>query len=358
MAVRVAGSSVVAIVLLVVACVTDANEMGKEKIDVEGPDQNGTTHLMRAAYENNLELAGLLIQHKVKMEARNKMGATALMVASMRGHVDMVKLLCQHGADANAKGADGWGALGLSIASGNPDVVSALLKFGADPNIKSVLNRTPLLEAAMAGQLRVAGRLIEGGADLNVQTELGRTPLMEAARKGHADVVQLLVDHGADALLKNKAKRTALGQAKDAKVVEILKKAQEEQLSKVTTAQKKGLTNRPDVNKERRKGEEVSEKDKLKKEASRAKKKTPKMTLRLITPEKVTQVNVKQDATFSEVTAAIAKKLKIPAEDQMLHLKLPEGLEELSGEAEDPIEDLGVLSGSEIEVTRRPKDDL
>lgn len=87
----------------------------------------------------------------------------------------------------------------------------------------------------MAGQLRVVGRLVEGGAELDVQTELGRTPVMEAARKGHKDVVQLLIDHGANVLLKNKAQRTALGQAKDPAVLEILKRAQEEQLKKLDT---------------------------------------------------------------------------------------------------------------------------
>lgn len=54
----------------------------------------------------------------------------------------------------------------------------------------------------------------------------------------------------------------------------------------------------------------------------------------------------------------IAKKTKIPAEEQVLHLKLPEGLEELQGDDEDPLEDLGVLSGSEIEVSRKGKDEM
>merc|ERR1712159_365019 len=108
--------------------------------------------------------------------------------------------------------------------------------------MQSYLKRTPLLEACMAGQLRVAGRLIEGGADINVQTELGRTPIMEAARKGHTDVVQLLLDHGANVLLKNKAQRTALGVAKKPEIMVLLKRAQEEQLAKLRTVRKSGLT--------------------------------------------------------------------------------------------------------------------
>merc|ERR1719197_2208049 len=125
--------------------------------------------------------------------------------------------------------------------------------------MKSALARTPLLEAAMAGQLRVVGRLVEGGAHINVQTELGRTPLMEASRKGHRDVVQLLLDHGANVLLKNKAQRTALGVAMDGVIMEMLKRAQEEQLSKLREKSKAGLTHRADVNEERRKNNELIE---------------------------------------------------------------------------------------------------
>merc|ERR1719197_1661068 len=145
--------------------------------------------------------------------------------------------------------------------------------------MKSALARTPLLEASMAGQLRVVGRLVEGGADINVQTELGRTPVMEAARKGHTDVVQLLLDHGANVLLKNKAQRTALGQAKEPAIIEMLKRAQEEQLAKLSVTRKSGLTSRPDVNKERREEEaEAAEKLKAKKNK---RKKNAKIMLRL-----------------------------------------------------------------------------
>jgi len=286
------------------------------------------------------------------------MGATALMIASMRGHLDIVKVLCEAGAEANARGADGWGALGLSIAGGNADVISTLIQHGADPNMKSSLGRTPLLEAALAGQMKVVDRLVEGGAEINVQTELGRTPVMEAARKGHTDVVQLLVDHGADVLLRNKAQRTALSQSKHPAVMEILQRAQADQLAKFNKAQKKGLSSRPDVNEERRKEKEAAQADKETKKAQRTKKQDTKIMLRLVTKDKVSQANVKQDATLAEVKTIIAKKTKIPVEEQVLNLKLPEGLEELQGDDDDPIEDLGLLTGSEIEVSRKSKDDL
>merc|ERR1711924_193663 len=107
-----------------------------------------------------------------------------------------------------------------------------------------------------------------------------------------------------------------------------------------------------DVNEERRKNNELIEKDKEKKKA-KLKKRKAKIVLRLITPQKVSQANVKQDATFAEVQESIAKKTKIPVEEQVLQLKLPEGLEELKGDPEDPIEDLGVTTGSEIEVSRK-----
>ena len=77
------------------------------------------------------------------------------------------------------------------------------------------------------------------------------------------------------------------------------------------------------------------------------------MTLRLLTPDKVSQANLKHEATLADLRAMVSKKTQIPAEQQVLHLVLPEGREELSGEPDDPIEDLGVSGGAEIEVARR-----
>jgi len=314
-----------------------------------------STHLMRAAYAGNQELADLLITRKAQVEARNKLGATALMIASMRGHADMVRLLLGKGkADPNAKGADGWGALGITVAGGSVEVMSLLLQHGADPNSSSTLGRTALLESALAGRLALCARLIEAGADMNVQTELGRTPLMEAARKGHLEIVQLLVDHGADALLKNKAERSALQlAAPHPKVATVLEKAVAAQRERMHAASQAGLSDRPDVNAERRK-EEAKKKQKKDEVAARVeKKKSTKMTLRLITPEKLSQANVKQDASLADLKAVVAKKTKIPAEQQVLHLVLPAGKEELTGEPDDPIEDLGVTGGADIEVGRK-----
>ena len=59
--------------------------------------QNMSTHLMRAAFAGNRELAELLLARGAKVEARNKLGATALMIASMRGDVQMVALLLEKG---------------------------------------------------------------------------------------------------------------------------------------------------------------------------------------------------------------------------------------------------------------------
>lgn len=176
----------------------------------------------------------------------------------------------------------------------------------------------------------------------------------QAARKGHTEVVQLLVDHGADTLLKNKAERTALQLAMPhPKTAAVLEKAVAAQRERSRAAAQAGLSSRPDVNVERRQSD-AKKKQKSDAVAARvAKRKNAKMTLRLLTRTKVSQANLRQAATLAELKAVVAKKTQIPVEQQVLHLVLPKGREELTGEEDDPVEDLGVAGGAEIEVARR-----
>lgn len=69
---------------------------------VHATDADKYTPLHRAAYENHIEMAELLIQHNANINAQTEFGWTPLHSACKWNHPDMVALLLQHDADVNA----------------------------------------------------------------------------------------------------------------------------------------------------------------------------------------------------------------------------------------------------------------
>uniref|UniRef100_A0A1I8P306 Uncharacterized protein n=1 Tax=Stomoxys calcitrans TaxID=35570 RepID=A0A1I8P306_STOCA len=70
---------------------------------VAAVDEDGYTPLHRAAYNNYVDIAKLLLQHKADPNARTKLGWTPLHSACKWSHAETVTLLLQHGADVNAQ---------------------------------------------------------------------------------------------------------------------------------------------------------------------------------------------------------------------------------------------------------------
>jgi ankyrin repeat protein len=139
----------------------------KQRVDVNVPQADGMTALHWAAYQDDADLATLLV-----------------------------------GAGANVKAASRYGLTPLSLActNGNAAIVSMLLTSGADPNAALPGGETPLMTAARTGTLGVVQALLSHGARVDVKDDRrGQTALMWAAAEGHAPVVQALIDAGADA---------------------------------------------------------------------------------------------------------------------------------------------------------------
>ena len=129
-----------------------------------GPD--GTTAVMWAAANDDLELVRALIAAKANVTLKNHFGTTALTEAAIIG---------------------------------SEKVLDALLKAGADPNTRNPEGETPLMAVARSGKVAAARRLLEAGADVNATEAFGgQSALMWAAAQGQAEMVQLLASKGAD----------------------------------------------------------------------------------------------------------------------------------------------------------------
>src|ERR1051325_2830231 len=127
-----------------------------------GPD--GTTAIMYAAANDDLELVRGLIAAKANVSAKNQFGTTAITEASIIG---------------------------------SEKIIEALLKAGANPNTKNPEGETPLMAVARSGKVEAAKVLLEAGADINKKESFGgQAPLMGGASRSQAQMIKFLASKG------------------------------------------------------------------------------------------------------------------------------------------------------------------
>lgn len=151
----------------------EVEKLLREHVPVNSAEGDGTTALHWAAYDDNLDLAKILLNAHADVNATTRIEAlTPLELSCRNGDAAMIALLLDHGAKAN--GADSLGT-------------------------------TPLMIAAASGSAAAVQTLIAHGADVNARENAhDQTALMFAANLNRADVVRVLLAHGADPNLESK----------------------------------------------------------------------------------------------------------------------------------------------------------
>src|SRR5580692_9483140 len=131
-------------------------------------------------------------------------GTTAIMYAAANGDLELVRALIKAGANVKLQNQFGTSALTEAAIIGSTPVIDALLKAGADPNFKNPNGETPLMAAARSGRIDAAKALLAAGADINAkETWGGQSAIMWASAQCQADMVKFLAskdaslnDHG------------------------------------------------------------------------------------------------------------------------------------------------------------------
>lgn len=259
--------------------VSDAEELIKNKIDIDERNMMNRTALMFAADNNSLDVAKLLIKSGADVNAhahpeagREFNGKTALIYAACNDSFDVAKLLIESGADVNVatnsifhrtafwfatinnsvkvakllieSGADIYYDIDEIIKTNSIDIVKLLIttrkwmpSFSTDCIGKDSLdmikllnnsgftskNKSILLFAAKKNYVDIVKYLIDLGVDVNTTTTYQTTLLMEAAINNAVDVAKFLINAGADLNAKNSANKTALKLAADNNSVKIVK---------------------------------------------------------------------------------------------------------------------------------------
>jgi uncharacterized protein len=139
----------------------------QEKADINAPQGDGMTALHWAAFQDDVEMAKMLVAAGANLKAVTRLEAiTPLVMASKNGSAAMIGVLLDAGADPNAADGNGTTPLMMASASGSVDSVKLLLDHKAQVNAKDAAH--------------------------------GQTALMFAASLNRADAIRMLMDHGAD----------------------------------------------------------------------------------------------------------------------------------------------------------------
>ena len=201
-----------------------------EYVDVNAAQGDGMTALHWATYNDDLEMAALLLGAKANFEARTRVGGlTPLLLASRNGSAPLLEALLEAGADSNHASETGASALMSAAMTGRIDAVQVLLDHEADVNAREHAHgQTPLMFAAWENRPEIIKMLMADGAHPELASTVlplneqrydedgmprkgrgspqsggnsamgGMTALLFAARDGNMEAVAALLDAGAD----------------------------------------------------------------------------------------------------------------------------------------------------------------
>ena len=171
----------------------------KRTVDVNAPQVDGMTALHWATYQDDIEVAKLLVDAGANVRAENRYGVTPLSLACQNGNTALVELLLEAGANPNTTLRGGETVLMTAARTGRIGSVKALLSRGAKVDWKEPHGQTALMWAAAEGHSSVVGLLIEAGADFRTPlVDSGFTPLFFAVREGQINVVRTLLKAGVE----------------------------------------------------------------------------------------------------------------------------------------------------------------
>lgn len=159
-----------------------------------------TTPLLLAAFHNQKEICGVLLDLGANIEQQLIDGSTALHLTCFYGYDELCKLLISYGADINKEHTQRKRTpLCIAIEFGYPKVCNTLINSGADLELVSgYRDHTPLQCACFNIQEDVVAMLIKKGVNVNYHKQGVFSPLAISIRRQKRQICEMLIDAGVD----------------------------------------------------------------------------------------------------------------------------------------------------------------
>ncbi|KAG8345630.1 putative Ankyrin repeats (3 copies) putative Ankyrin repeat [Trypanosoma vivax] len=180
--------------------VRKCSEMLKQKPSlIDSIEAGGFSALHFAAFNGDLDMLYMLLEHKPTLDLRNYDGNTPMiMAAKVRQHA-AIRLLIEAGADVNCTTPTGGTAAHFAASMGHVDTVRYLVDLGANVMHQDCETGSLLHWAAHSGDVNCIGAIIyEFKIPIDIRDSNGGTPLFTALFMKKVEAVEFLLEHGAD----------------------------------------------------------------------------------------------------------------------------------------------------------------
>ncbi|ELS05190.1 ankyrin repeat-containing protein [Xenococcus sp. PCC 7305] len=107
-----------------------------KNLDQQG--DNGTTALVLASREREIDIVQDLLSNGVDINLTNNDGNNALWFACFRDYFELMELLINAGINLNNQNDNGVTVLMYAASSGKAEAVKLLLAAGANPNLRNL----------------------------------------------------------------------------------------------------------------------------------------------------------------------------------------------------------------------------
>ena len=165
------------------------------------------SNLVDIVAAGNRDKALVMIDQGADVNALQSDGSSALLYAVYQDDLELVTALVDAGADVNQRNEYGANTMGEAAMSGNTEILRVLLANDADANLANLEGETPLMVVARTGNVPAAELLLEYGADINAREQWGgQTAAMWAASQQQPAMLESLIAHGADIDMKGAAR--------------------------------------------------------------------------------------------------------------------------------------------------------
>lgn len=196
--------SILGISLLLQGCSANQDAQPLKQKDRELVRVELNEQLLQAVSQGKVSAIQDLLREDININVQDANKRTAVMIATYNNDVEVARMLIEAGADVNIQDDMQNNPFLYAGAEGYLEILKLSIQAGADPTITNRYGGTALIPASEHGYIDVIQALLTTTAiDVNHVNNLGWTALIEAiilndGNKTQQQVVQLLIAHGAN----------------------------------------------------------------------------------------------------------------------------------------------------------------